>query len=134
MNNMRLNYKKLAGQVEKLHEIAQKNGWKAQYDQELDEFYFAPISVDKKYYLRQINNDLFMYLDGDSNIGGLFIEYFINNLTSHDIKYEPFNKAIKKDNGLDKEDSIMFLSTVKAELLQALIPKITTKKTFVSKN
>lgn len=126
MKNIKLNYKKIASQITSIHEIAKKGSWIPYYDEELDEFYMAPESIDGKYFLQEIGKEFLVYVDEKSNVGGVFIEYFQNNLSSHDAKFKPFKKIVKEGKKFNKENTTILLSTIESALLEAILPKIQT--------
>src|SRR6266702_3275722 len=46
------------------------------YYSQLDSLYFSPAKIQPHYSLFSINDELSVYIDKDSNIGGIFIEYY----------------------------------------------------------
>jgi len=128
MKDIKLNYKKIAEQIKSIHLIAREKKWIPYYDKELDSFYFTPNTIDSKYFLQAIGEELLVYVDEDSNIGGIFAEYFGNNLASHDEKFKPFKKIIVQKQKLTQEIKILLLSTFEASLLEAITPKFSLRQ------
>lgn len=119
-----IDIKKLAEQVADLENISAKNKWTYSYDEELDSLYFSPKKIDDKFLIFTPNEEIGIYIDDKSNLGGIFIEYYKSNLTSHEEKFKPFkfifnNKDKSTKNSRSKQ--IILSEVIKAELLSSLI-------------
>ncbi|HVZ67239.1 MAG TPA: hypothetical protein VG917_03165 [Patescibacteria group bacterium] len=116
----KLNLNKIVNQVKDLHRIAKENSWVPYYDAQLDEFYFSPKVIDKKYTMQAIGDEFLVYVDQNSNLGGVYINYFNNNLSSHDPKFKPFKRIFAKHQKINSENKTLLLNTIEAALLETI--------------
>lgn len=129
MNNLNINIKKLTEQIASIDTISKEKNWSFYYDMEMDSLYFSPNKINKKYSLYSLTNEFSVYIDKESNFGGIFIEYYKSNMTSHDQKFKKFREIFTKKidenyrtTPKKEEDNVILLSEVlKAELLSELI-------------
>lgn len=124
MNTPAINYQKVQDQIKSLHSISSKKSWITSYDAELDQFYMSPKEISSNFTLHSLGEDFLVYLDKNSNIGGIFIEYFRNNLASHDEKFKPFKQLVKEDHKLNSTNKTFLLNTLEAALLEAVTTQI----------
>ena len=114
-----LDNSKIALQVANIQSIAKKNGWKYLYDPELDYLYYAPGVIKPGYVLHAINDDINIYVNGKSELGGVFIEYYKYNLTSHEPRYKDFANIFTRDVKYGK--TIPKQLEQKTEMLSAIL-------------
>src|SRR6266478_2539106 len=93
---IKINTKKLSKQVADIDTLSKDNNWSYRYDRNLDTLYYSSTSAKDGYILFSVNDELSIYIDSDSNLGGIFIEYYQTNLASHDEKFIPFAKIFTK--------------------------------------
>lgn len=124
MINNNPDYKKIAEQISNLEALSHQESWATYYEKDFDALYISPEVIDKRYSLLEIGDEMMVYIDENSNLGGIFIEYFRNNLASHNKKYKPFKKLIGREKKLSKDNETLLLSTVEASLLEVLVPKV----------
>ncbi len=119
-----LNLVKIQSQLTKLNEIVLSKRWQVFIDKSLDNFYFSPNKIDPKFSLHQWDDDFYIYADSDSNLGGIFVEYFNANLVQHDKAVAPLKQIVKnnisKDGSvkLGKNDRISVANTIAIAILQ----------------
>jgi len=120
-----LDLKKLAQQVAAIDTISKKDGWSYHYDEELDSLYFSPRQVANKFTLYFVSDDFSVYVDNKSNLGGIFIEYYKSNLSSHEDKFRPFKTIFTKTMNKPefKQKKILLSEVLKAEILAELVNK-----------
>ena len=126
-----INYNKIAKQIAEIENLAMKNKWMFHYDADLDSLYYSSKEIDSSYALFTVNGEYSLYVDKDSNVGGIFIEYYRANLASHDTKFKPFaklftpqKKAIEtsdKERREKKDKEILLSEVLKAEILATII-------------
>jgi hypothetical protein len=119
-----INIQKLLKQIAEINNLAKEKNWKYSYDSQLDSLYFSPSKIQPHYSLFSINDELSVYVDRDSNIGGVFIEYYKSNLTSHDEKYKTFANLFTNRRQLPKNKrakETLLSEVIKAELLADLV-------------
>lgn len=121
---IKLDLKKLEKQVADIDLISKEQNWSYNYDEELDFLYFSPKQIKNGYNLFSVGNDFSVYVDKNSNLGGVFIEYYRSNLSSHEEKFKPFKNLFirasesKKDLVIKKKQ---LSETLKAEILSELV-------------
>lgn len=126
--SIKINTKKLSLQIANMETLSRKNKWSYHYDANLDSLYFSAKKVEAGYMLFSINNELSIYVDKNSDLGGVFIEYYQSNLASHDDRFKPFAKIFTKkiDNirtlgDGQKENAVLLSEVIKAELLSNIV-------------
>ncbi len=122
-----IDIQKVAQQISLLDKIAERKNWLYSYDEDTDSLYYSPEKIDNQFSLFALNDEFSVYLDKDSNIGGIFIEYYKANLTSHDDKFAEFKdlftqkidhvKTVPKSK---KNKALVLSEVIKAEVLSAL--------------
>jgi len=121
---IKLDLKKLERQVADIDQISKQQNWSYTYDSELDYLYFSPKQIENGFSLFSVGDDFSVYVDKESNIGGIFIEYYRSNLSSHEEKFKPFKNLFVKA-GEGKKDLVFkrkqLSETLKAELLSELV-------------
>jgi hypothetical protein len=133
-----LDLTKLSKQIASLESISKKKKWKFYYDADLDNLYLTPDVVKKNCVLYSVNDEFSVYVDKNSNVGGVFVEYFKSNLSSHDIRFKEFKniftttvdgtKTVSEKKGQRAE---LLKELVKVELLSSLI-KSNTQRVLIS--
>ncbi|RJQ38651.1 hypothetical protein C4559_00910 [Candidatus Microgenomates bacterium] len=136
---IKLNIKKLSEQVASLEDISKKKKWQFFYDSDLDQLYLTPDVVKKDCVLYSVNNEFSIYVDKQSNIEGVFVEYFKTNLSSHNSRFKAFNNIFTVEtNGLEtvsekKQDKAEILKElVKVEMLSSLVKSHNQQVTIAS--
>jgi hypothetical protein len=87
---------KILSQMLNLRDLAQKGSWELAYDEDNDSLYYAPNRIPKGSRLFNFGDEFAVYLDEDSNINGLFIEYFESNFTQHEKEYKKIVTLLDK--------------------------------------
>jgi hypothetical protein len=119
-----LDTQKLLQQIAQINKLAKEKGWEFYYDSQLDSLYYSPETIESHFSLFSISNEFSVYIDNQSNVGGIFIEYYKNNLASHDDKFKPFVNLFTNSRQIPqkkKEKEILLSEVIKAELLSDLI-------------
>ena len=126
-----INPQKLADQFTKIGEIAKDKKWSFLYDGELDSLYYSPKEMKPDYILHSLGKEISVFVDKDSNLGGLFIEYYKANLTSHEDEFKDFSDIFtqKSDHmttipDRDKTKAAALSAVLKAELLSEIFPQL----------
>jgi len=128
LQTITLDYNKIQNQIASIDEIARNKKWGLYYDEDLDSLYFSPAKIASNYSLFSVNNEYSVYVDKKSNVGGVLVEYYKSNKSSHDKRYKEladiFSKKVTDDIKTvpdNKEGKAELLSTViKADLLSIL--------------
>lgn len=87
--SVKLDAKKLSAQVANLRDIAKQDKWVANYDSDVDQFFFMPKSIPNDTFLVTFDDEISLYLNKESEVKGLFIEYFSHNFVEHDKEIKP---------------------------------------------
>jgi len=125
---LKINYNKIGQQIAEIEKIAKEKKWEFFYDEDVDNLYYAPKKITKEFSLFSVSNEFSIYVDEESNVGGVFIEYYKSNLGSHEKAFKPYINVFTKsvENGKTvpkskKEKAIQLSETIKAELLSDMI-------------
>lgn len=101
---IKLDKDKIISQLSELPKIARRDDWKFDYDSELDELVFGKKIIPKGYFLFNVNNEINLFLNQNSKVSGIFIEYFKNNYLEHNKEYKNIFKNTESDKTLEKKD------------------------------
>jgi hypothetical protein len=110
---------KIADQWARIEDVAKSENWKYSYDIDTDNLYFSPKKLVGDLHPFTLKNDYTLLLDPESNVKGLFIEYFKNNLTSHDSRFKNMKNLFTK-KGQNKTEKIHFMEIVAKDILSEL--------------
>lgn len=105
--------------------------WSFLYDNELDSLYYSPKEMGSNYVLHSLGKEISVFVDKDSNLGGLFIEYYKSNLTSHEDGFKVFSNIFtKKTDHMttvsddNKSKAAALSAALKGELLSEILPQV----------
>jgi hypothetical protein len=88
---------KVLEQLKRLDEIAAEKKWVFRVN-ELDQAIFSPDRVPSGSILFPIDDEKNLYIDADSNVNGIFIEYFSTNFLQHETQFKPLSNELKTRN------------------------------------
>lgn len=115
-----LDRQKIVTQLVRLSEHAQKNKWQYDYDPEVDELVYGISVMPDDSFLFSLNRELNLFLTPNSDVKGIFIEYFASNYIEHNQELRPALKVLEKKNN-DKEKVTLAKEALEGKLLaQAL--------------
>lgn len=124
--NYTIDLKKLQKQIANIESISRTNKWKYKYDEDLDSLYYSPNTIKKGFSLLSVNDEFSVFINKKSEIGGIFVEYFNSNLSSHTYKFKQFKlvftnhmKKLPKKKLEEKEE--ILTGVLKGELLSRLV-------------
>jgi len=126
--------------IANISETAKNDNWQAQYDSDLDCFYWTKIKISKNSTLKQFLDDFSLYINNKGAIEGLVIEYAKYNFLGHHKEFEPLFGAMteKIDNAVyivpkNKEDKIQhYLENIADKVAKETLDAISSNK--LSKN
>jgi hypothetical protein len=102
--------------IAKLADIAKKDQWVVEYDNELDSFYWTKPSISKDAQLTRFSDEFALYVTPKGNIEGLFIEYAQNNFVTHHQTFKPlFENLIE-----NAKSNLSFLNTKDSKIRDLL--------------
>ena len=104
--SIKLDAKKLSRQIASIRSLAEKNKWIVEYDRSLDQLFFAPKVIPKGTFLVTVDNDISIYINKDSDVKGLFIEYFSHNFVEHDKEIKPAFETLLKTRANSKKNKV----------------------------
>lgn len=126
-----INPQKLADQFTRIGDIARDKKWSFLYDGELDSLYYSPKKMKSDFVLHSLGKEISVFIDRDSNLGGLFVEYYNSNLTTHEDEFKEFSNIFteKVDHmtTIPKSNSTKattLAALLKGELLSEIVPQI----------
>lgn len=95
---LRLNKAKILSQLKVLESAS--NGWTLEYDADVDQLFYGVQKIPKGTFLYQVNDEINLFVDKDSKVSGMFVEYFKNNYLEHNIELKPVLSVLE---GTDTE-------------------------------
>ena len=91
---IQLNLNKVKTQLADLKNLASKNNWKYFYDKDLDQLSLSPKVISPEVFLHSLNKEIAIYLDKQSNVRGMFIEYFFSNFAEHEEEFKKLEELL----------------------------------------
>lgn len=88
--------KHLLESIANLATTAKVDGWKVEYDADLDSFYWTRPVISLTAKLTKLSDDFALYMTPDGNIEGIFIEYAKNNFIVHNESLRPVFDGLEK--------------------------------------
>lgn len=132
--SIKLDAKKLSSQIAGLRAIAKQEKWTVYYDDDVDQLFFTPKVIPKDSFLVTFNDDISLYLTKNSEIKGLFIEYFSHNFVRHDKDIKPAvdilfdgTENTPKDKKLAKE---VVIKELELKTIEAVLKDLSGKMEF----
>lgn len=110
--------KKILDSISRLSEIANKKNWISHYDTDSDSLAIRKPNLSKDAQKRYITDEFAFYLNSESNLEGIFIEYFISNFVQHHKDVKAIVKNLKKKV---KEEEVIEL---RKRETQKLVPQL----------
>lgn len=121
-NKVELNKDKLLTQLANLRDIAKSNHWVLDYDKALDQFYYGLKKMPKHSFLFSIDDELNLYVTKNSDLNGLFIEYFSSNFIEHNKQLKPFLELVSKEKKkIDKEKAKLAKEAFQGDILKEFV-------------
>lgn len=114
-----INIKKITEQVIKIDSFIDKKKWTYKYDKELDSLYLSPGRIPSSYTVFSVGDEYSLFVNKSSKLGGIFIEYFKNNLTSHEPKMKIFKRMFDSKDSKEKKE--LFTDVIKSEIISNLV-------------
>lgn len=93
---IKIDRQKLTKQIASLKQIAKKEKWVYLYDKVLDQLSYIPKMIKSNYVLYSLTNEFSVYVDKNSNLKGIFVEYYRSNLATHDKEFKEFMSLFRK--------------------------------------
>lgn len=94
---LKLDKSKILTQLKDLQSVS--SGWTLQYDPDVDQLFYGVKRIPKGYFLFELNDEINLYVDKNSRLRGMFVEYFQNNFLEHNKELRPVLSALENDNG-----------------------------------
>src|SRR3989344_8817985 len=109
--------------IANISETAKNDNWQAQYDSDLDCFYWTKLNISKNSTLKQFLDDFSLYINNKGAIEGLVIEYAKYNFLDHHKEFEPLFGAMTKK----LDDTIFTIPKSKEGEIQHYLENIADK-------
>jgi len=93
---LKLDKSKILSQLKELQ--GSSNGWTLEYDPDVDQLFFGAKKIPKGYFLFQLNDEINLFVNKNSRVQGMFVEYFQNNFLEHNQELKPVLPALESDN------------------------------------
>jgi hypothetical protein len=84
---LKLDKAKILQQLKDLQSMSKK--WTLTYSPEVDQLFYGLAKIPKGSFLYQINDEINLYVDKNSYVSGMFVEYFRNNYLEHNEELKP---------------------------------------------
>jgi len=98
---LKLDKSKILSQLKDLQ--AMSDEWTLEYDADVDQLFFGVKKIPKGYFLFQVNDEINLFVDKNSRIRGMFVEYFQNNFLEHNKELKPVMHALEHDDNSTAE-------------------------------
>lgn len=87
VKELKLDKSKIISQLNTLR--ANPGSWMLEYDPTIDQLFFGMSKIPKGSFLYQLNDEINIYIDKNSKLSGMFVEYFKNNYLEHNQELKP---------------------------------------------
>lgn len=84
---LKLDKDKILSQLKELQSMS--NDWSLEYDSDIDQPFYGPKIIPKGSFLFQINSEINLFVDKNSRVSGMFVEYFKVNYLEHNQELKP---------------------------------------------
>lgn len=98
---LKLDKSKILSQLKDLQRTA--NDWTLEYDADVDQLFFGAKKIPNGYFLFQLNDEINLFVNKNSRVQGMFIEYFQNNFLEHNQELKPVLQALDDENDTSHE-------------------------------
>jgi hypothetical protein len=116
-----INIQKVAEQCTDLIGLGNKNNWKFYYDEDCDCLYFTQPKMIKGLEPLTFKQDFSLFIDRNSNIHGMYIEYFNSNLVKHDKRFKDMQKIFDKKSKKNEIEKEHLLEIVSKDILSDIL-------------
>lgn len=121
----------ILAQVARLADIAKKNEWEFDYDENIDTLVYGKKVIPTNSFLLSIDDELSIYLDEKSTINGYMIEYFTANYAEHNKDLQPAVKIITtKRSNRSIDTATLAEKAFQGDILQESLSALLKKKTL----
>ena len=96
------------------------DGWVLEYDADVDQLFYGAKKIPKGYFLFQLNDELSLFVNKNSRVGGMFVEYFHDNYLEHNQELKPVLPEMKDDDSTVEIEGIERVALGKELFLNAL--------------
>ncbi len=90
---LKLDKAKILSQLKVLQSMS--NSWTLEYDPEVDQLFYGVSRIPKGYFLFQVNDEISLFVNKNSRISGMFVEYFSNNYLEHNKELKPVLRVLE---------------------------------------
>lgn len=90
---LKLDKAKILKQLKSLKRFSSE--WSLEYDPDVDQLFYGLKRIPKGYFLFQVNDEISLFVNKHSRVGGMFIEYFGNNFLEHNIDLKPVLRVLE---------------------------------------
>ncbi|MCL2174244.1 hypothetical protein FWH58_03080 [Candidatus Saccharibacteria bacterium] len=98
---LKLDKAKILSQLRDLQSVSGE--WVLEYDPDVDQLFFGVKRVPKGSFLVQLSDEINLFLDKNSKLSGMFIEYFKDNYLEHNKELIPVLQSLEDGGSVPSE-------------------------------
>jgi hypothetical protein len=125
---------KILQQIARLPKLAEEKQWRFDYDAEIDELVFGLQTMPDGSFLFNVNDEINLFLTPDSEVQGIFIEYFKSNYIQHNKDLEPVLEVFEDGSRkkVDEEKDELAIDALEGKLLSEAMQTLLSKDKLVA--
>lgn len=127
---LKLDKAKILTQLKDLQGVSNK--WSLEYDSEVDQLFYGLSKIPKGSFLYQVNDEINIYVDKNSRISGMFVEYFKNNYLEHNKELKPVLNVLEGNDGQSEGIKEIERSALEKELFFGAFTSLFEKDELVT--
>jgi hypothetical protein len=132
---IRLNKAELLKQLKGLPVMAKERGWQFDYDQTLDSLTFGEETMPRNSFLFNVNDEINLFVDSNSKIHGMFVEYFGSNYVEHNEVVKDAFSVVEDSLSAPVEDSVKFnlaRLAIEGSLVSGALASIASRSSLIT--
>ena len=127
---LKLNKAKILQQLRDLQSMSNK--WSLTYTPDVDQLFYGLPKIPKGSFLFQVNDEINLYVDKNSRISGMFVEYFRNNYLEHNEDLKPVLDVLEGDSTQSEGIKEIERSALEKELFFGAFTSISYKDELIT--
>lgn len=103
MKKQKINRKKILNFIFKFRERVKEEGWIPSYDPEADSLSYRVRKLPRNTRIKYFGKELALYLTPNSDVKGLFIEYYLSNFLAHQKGLTELKREVEQKTKKDRD-------------------------------
>ncbi len=127
---LKLDRLKILSQLRDIKSIS--NDWALEYDVDVDQLFYGVKKIPKGYFLFQLNDEINLFVNKNSSIRGMFVEYFGNNYLEHNKELKPVLQVFEGNDGEPKKIRNIERLALEKDLLFSALSSLVDREELIT--